>query len=120
MKRELTCIVCPMGCKIEVGFRPGGSHEIEYIRGNTCKRGEQYAKEECTHPMRMLATTVSCAEGGVVPVKTSKPIPKEKMFACMEAINQVKAVLPIHVGDVIIPNIMNTDVNIVASGNRER
>jgi CxxC motif-containing protein len=119
MKRELTCIVCPLGCKIEVGFKDGDPKTIEYVKGNTCKRGEVYAKNECTHPVRVLTTTVACNGGGVVSVKTDKAIPKEKLFACMELVNNVKVDLPIHIGDVIIENVAGTDANIVAAANRE-
>ena len=115
MKRELTCIVCPLGCKIEVGLDDNNPKSIEYIKGHTCKRGEEYARNECTHPKRVLTTTVACRGGGVVAVKTDKPIPKETLFACMEIINNIEVDLPIHIGDVIIENILDTQANIVAS-----
>ena len=79
MKRELTCIVCPLGCKMEVGFDPD-TKTVEYVKGNTCKRGEEYAKNECIRPVRVLTTTIACIDGGVVPVKTDKPIDKDKLF----------------------------------------
>lgn len=119
MKRELTCIVCPLGCKIEVGFAEEETKEIEYIKGNTCKRGAEYAQNECTHPTRVITSTVLCDDGSVIPVKTSMPIPKEKIFECMDAINSVKAVLPICAGDVIIKNVLNTDADVVSTVNRQ-
>lgn len=114
MKRELTCIVCPLGCKMEVGFDPD-TKTVEYVKGNTCKRGEEYAKNECIRPVRVLTTTVACIDGGVVPVKTDKPIDKDKLFVCMEIINNTKVDLPINIGDVIIENILDTGANIVAT-----
>jgi CxxC motif-containing protein len=119
MKRELTCIVCPLGCKIEVGLDDNNPKIIEYIKGYTCKRGEEYARNECTHPQRVLTTTVACKGGGVVAVKTDKPIPKELLFDCMEVINNAEVDLPIHIGDVIIENIIGTQANIVAAQNRD-
>lgn len=117
-KRELTCIVCPMGCKINITFND--ENEIENICGNTCKRGEEYAKNECTHPVRMVTTTALCENGEVVPVKTNIPIPKEKIFECMREINKLKVVLPISVGDVIIENVVGTDANIIVCCNKNK
>ncbi len=115
--RELTCIVCPMGCKIEVGFND--NNEIEYVKGNTCVRGEKYAKDECAHPVRMVTSTAICSNGEVIPVKTRIPIPKEKIFECMSEINKLNINLPIHVGAVIIKNVANTDSDIIACCNME-
>lgn len=114
MKQELVCIVCPLGCNIEVGFKDDGK-EIEYIKGNTCKRGSDYAREECTNPVRMVTTTVRCKDGSVVPVKTSKAIEKGKIFECMKIINNFKADLPICTGDVIIKNVLDTGADIIAT-----
>lgn len=116
MKRELTCIVCPLGCKMEVELK---DDEILSVTGNTCKRGSNYAIEECTHPTRMLTTTVVCADSTVVPVKTASPIPKEMLFPCMEELNKIEIPLPIKIGDVVIENILGTGVNIIATANKE-
>ena len=114
MIRELTCIVCPVGCCIRAEIIDG---RVVSIEGNTCPRGKVYAENECTNPMRTLTTTVKCADGTVVPVKTSKPIPKDKIFDAMEIINKAVSVLPISVGDVIIENVFGS--NIIAVANRE-
>ena len=45
-KRELTCIGCPLGCAVTVEMEGG---EILKITGNTCKRGEEYARKEVTN-----------------------------------------------------------------------
>ncbi len=120
MKRELVCIVCPLGCKIEVGFKDENSKEIEYINGNTCKRGEKYATEECTCPTRMVTSTVLCGNGDVVPVKLDRNIPKEKIFECMSQINNCKIPLPISSGDVIIKNVAGTDANVIVTVNKSK
>ncbi|MBR4723815.1 MAG: DUF1667 domain-containing protein, partial [Clostridia bacterium] len=62
MKRNLTCIVCPMGCSIDVEFENG---EVLSVTGNTCKRGAEYAKNECISPVRTITSTVKCADGSV-------------------------------------------------------
>ena len=113
MQRELTCIVCPMGCSLVVELEDG---KVKSVSGNTCKRGEEYANNECTNPMRTVTTTVKCDDGTPLPVKTEKPIPKEKIFECMKIINNSTAHLPISVGDVIIEDVFV--INVVATAAR--
>ena len=116
MKRNLTCIVCPLGCNLEVSFDE--QNNIQSITGNTCKRGAVYAEEECTHPSRVITTTVLCDDGCVVPVKTNKPIPKEKIFECMKQINACVVSLPLKAGDVIIKGVVGTDSDIIATADK--
>ncbi len=118
MKRELVCITCPMGCPLVVELTDDGK-EIISITGNTCPRGAVYAEAECTHPERVITSTVMCSDGGVIPVKTNGAIPKDKIFDCMKAINQVKQDLPISAGDVIIENIFGMGVDVIAVANRK-
>ncbi len=114
MTRNLTCIVCPKGCSLTVEL---DGKNIVSVSGHTCKRGEEYAINECTAPMRTLTTTVALVGGGVVPVKTDKTVPKELLFECMEAVNAVKAPADVKLGDVIIENILGTGANLVATRN---
>ena len=113
MKREMTCIVCPLGCKLTVELE---NNQVLSVSGNTCPRGEKYAQNECTNPQRTVTTTIKCADGSVVAVKTDKTIPKEKMFECMKIINNTVAPLPIEVGDVIIEN--DFGANVVATAQK--
>ncbi|MDO5310959.1 MAG: DUF1667 domain-containing protein [Clostridia bacterium] len=106
-ERELTCIVCPMGCGIKVVL---DGNEVVSVSGNTCPRGEAYAKTECVNPVRVITSTVRCDNGEVLPVKTAQPIPKEKIGECMKIINSHIAHLPVSVGDVIIENVFGTDI----------
>lgn len=115
MTRELTCIRCPLGCVITVSF--GDDGEIAEIKGNTCPRGAEYARTECTAPTRTETSTVICDDGLPVPVKTDRPIPKDKMFECMKVINRLGASLPVHIGDVIARNVFGA--NIVATAERK-
>lgn len=112
--RKLTCIVCPMGCSMEVDYNNG---KINSISGNMCKRGETYAAEELSCPKRMITTTVEVTNGTEkrVPVKTSGTIDKSRINEIIEVIAQVKVEAPLNIGDVIIPNILNTGVDIVAT-----
>ena len=75
MKRNLICIVCPIGCEMEVTIDENG---IINVVGNNCPRGQKYALTECENPERVITTTILCNNGKVLPVKTSRPIPKDK------------------------------------------
>ena len=116
MKRELTCIVCPIGCQLSVTLENG---VVTEVTGNTCPRGKQYAIDECVSPVRTITTTARTTEGGVIPVKTDRPIPKDLMFACMKEINSSIVTLPAHIGDIVIKNLLNTGANVVVTANME-
>ncbi|MCR5150078.1 MAG: DUF1667 domain-containing protein [Clostridiales bacterium] len=115
MTKNITCVACPMGCGITVEIADNG--EILSVTGNTCKRGDAYARTECTHPERSLATTVRVDNGmtNVVPCKSATALPKEKIFDCMKVINTARASAPVKIGDVLVENILDTGVNIVAT-----
>ena len=114
-KRELICVSCPIGCAITVELDDNG--EVLSVTGNTCKRGDSYARQECTHPERMLTSTVKveCGRLPVVPVKSSLPVPKEMLFDCMKEINKITVKAPVHIGDVVLSNILDTGVDIVTT-----
>ena len=114
MTRELTCIVCPKGCQLTVELN---GKEIVSISGHTCKRGEEYAKNECTAPMRTITSTAAILGGGVVPVKTDKAIPKELMFECMAEINKARVSPDAKLGDVVVENILGTGANVITTRN---
>ncbi|MFW6116012.1 MAG: DUF1667 domain-containing protein, partial [Chloroflexota bacterium] len=107
---ELICVTCPMGCTLDV------THEGETIidvDGATCKRGVDYAKEELTDPRRMVTTTVRVAGGlhPLLPVYTSAPIPKARIFDLLAAIRQVEVQAPLKVGDVVLEDVVDTEVD---------
>ena len=114
MIRELTCIVCPIGCSLTAEIE---NDKVVSVKGNTCPRGKVYAEAECTHPMRTVTSTMRCSNGEMVSVKTDSTIPKDKMFECMDIINKTTVKLPVHVGDVLIENVFGS--NIVATQNKE-
>jgi len=117
MKKEYTCVVCPEGCRITVEFGSGG--EIISVTGNRCKRGDTYVRQESIAPKRNISTTVMLENSNeiVFPVKTSAPIPKEKIFEVMNLCKKASATAPIKIGDVIIKNVANTGSDIVATAN---
>lgn len=113
-KRELTCIGCPLGCTVTVTMNGG---TVEAVEGNTCKRGDEYARKEVTNPTRIVTSTVR-VEGGKNPtaaVKTREDIPKGKIFDCIREIKSVTVQAPVHIGDVILRNTAGTGVDVVAS-----
>lgn len=115
MQKNIICVSCPMGCGITVELNDKG--EVVSVTGNTCKRGDAYARSECTHPVRSLATTVR-VDGGVhnvVPCKSAGPLPKDKIFDCMKEISVVRVKAPVTLGDVLVENICGTGINIVAT-----
>ena len=116
MLRELICINCPMGCHLKVDV------ENRTVTGNNCKRGEEYGINEVTNPLRIVTTTVKIKEGEypVIPVKTEKAIPKGLIFNAMEEMNKIVVEAPVKMGDIIIENILNTGVNVIASRDIER
>ena len=115
-ERNLTCIGCPLGCSITVRMESGSVISVE---GNTCKRGDDYARKEVTNPTRIVTTTVRVSGGSeaMVSVKTKSDIPKDKIFDCVRALKNVKVEAPVHIGDVICNDIAGTGVDIVATKN---
>lgn len=115
-ERYLTCISCPMGCPLTVVMRDG---EVVSVSGNTCKRGDVYARKEVTNPTRIVTTTVRVTGGSadMVSVKTKEDIPKGKIFDCVEALKDVTVQAPVRIGDVIIADVAGTGVAIVATKN---
>jgi len=113
-EKEITCIICPIGCKILV--KTDGKH-IKNLDGNKCKRGIDYAEHEALDPRRMLTTSVF-VDGGewpLVSVKSTKPVPKEKIFNVLKEIRKTKVNAPVKSGQRILNNVANTDINIVAT-----
>lgn len=114
MKKEIICTVCPRGCHIMV---EGEGDQVISVADYGCKRGLEYASSEYAHPVRILTTTVKMSgiENDLLPVRSNKPVPKEKLFDCMEAIRAMEVKLPVARYDVIISNICGTGVDIIAT-----
>ena len=112
--RKLTCIGCPMGCQLTVTMQDGAVVEVT---GNTCKRGDDYARKEVTNPTRIVTSTVPVKGGRIAMVscKTKNDIPKDKIFDCMAAIEKVEVNAPVHIGDVIVKDVCGTGVDVIAT-----
>ncbi len=113
-KRELICIGCPLGCALTVEI---DGAEVVSVTGNTCKRGDVYARKEVTNPTRIVTSSVK-VEGGTlaaVSVKTKEDIPKGKIFECVTALKDVSVKAPVNIGDVILADVAGTGVDIIAT-----
>lgn len=106
------CIMCPLGCPLEISEENG---KITVV-GNTCKRGEKYGVDEFSHPSRVLTTLVRISGGGIAAVKTSCAIPKEKLFDVAAAVEGLYAPCDVNVGDVVLKNPIGLDCDIVVTG----
>ena len=103
--RELTCIGCPLGCAITVTM--DGS-TVTAVTGNTCPRGDAYARKEVTNPTRIVTSTVR-VNGGIYPmanVKTASDIPKGRIFDCVNALKDITVNAPLKIGDVVLSDII--------------
>ena len=110
---EITCINCPVGCRLSVILKDG---QVVSVTGNTCKRGETYARQECVDPQRMV-TAVIPVEGSAMPlsVKTRTPIPKKLIRACMAELAAVRLSAPVAAGSDVLPDVCGTGVDIIAT-----
>ena len=113
---NLICIGCPLGCPLTVEME---GNEVKSVSGNTCPRGDAYAKKELTNPTRIVTSTVRVSGGklAMVSVKTQSDIPKDKIFECVKALKDVDMVAPVKIGDVVLENVAGTGVNVIATKN---
>lgn len=111
-KQELVCIGCPMGCALQVELKNG---TVFRVSGNTCKRGDIYARKEVTNPTRIVTTTVRVEGGGVLPVKTKEDIPKGKIMDCVNELKKVEVQPPIQIGQVILEDTAGTGIDVIAT-----
>lgn len=112
--KKLTCICCPLGCSIEADMQ-GGS--VVAVRGNGCPNGEKYAHTELTAPVRTLTSTVALVNSKrgmrLAPVRSSEPIPKDKLFDCMKEIANISVSAPVRIGDTVLQNAAGTGISII-------
>ena len=114
--RELTCIGCPLGCSLTVTMENG---EVTSVTGNTCPRGDAYARKEVTNPTRIVTSTVRVSGGKAVMVscKTASDIPKGKIFDIAKELKAVEVAAPVHIGDVLVKDVAGTGVDVIATKN---
>lgn len=112
MSSEVFCIVCPLGCRIQVKEEEG---KLTFQGG--CPRGKSYAEQEVTHPCRVVTTTVRVRSGEIprLPVRTSRGFPKDRIFALMEFLRSFEVEAPVRCGEVLVRDLLGTGVDLVAT-----
>ncbi len=112
-KRELTCIQCPLSCRVTVS---GEGDQLKFT-GNQCKQGIEYARQEVTNPTRTLTTTIATAfpDFPLLPVRTAGEVPLGKIFEIMKVIRAVQVEQRLKPGDVILEIIPGTDKALIAT-----
>jgi CxxC motif-containing protein len=111
---RLTCVLCPVGCELEVRKDPAGELQIQ---GNQCDKGIPFAVEEVLHPERNLATSVPVrgTAAKMVSVRLSRSVPREMIFPILAEIAKLRPEAPVRRGQVLIADILGTGVDVVAT-----
>lgn len=107
MKRNLICILCPRGCSLTAQQDNGWT-----VTGNSCHRGEKYAIDECTNPLRTVTSVLRIGNraGIMVSVKTSVPVSKGRMQSVMEKLRSTCVDAPVRIGDVLLKDVCGADI----------
>lgn len=119
METAITCISCPLGCRLSVTLE---NAYVKSVAGASCSRGRAYAEMEVTCPTRIVTSTVPVRGSNLkmVSVKTHKPIPKNLIFDCLKSMIGVEAHAPVRIGDIVIENVCGTGVNVVATRSADK
>lgn len=117
---QFNCTTCPSECLLTVEIEresDGSVAAVRSVTGNSCPRGDKFAHQELTCPMRVLTTTVAVSSGdeALLPVRTAEAIPLELHAQAMALIRGLVINAPIHMGDIILPNLLDTNINLIAS-----
>ncbi len=118
-KKHFTCVICPIGCEIDVELQDSNVVSIE---GSKCAKGKEFVSQELKEPMRILTTTIRMkgAKWAMLPVRTDKPIPKRLLFMVMKELQNIELKAPVQMSDVIIRDIAGTGANILATRNMKK
>lgn len=117
---QFNCTTCPSECllTVEVEHDANGTVvEVRSVTGNNCPRGDKFAHQELTCPMRVLTTTVAVSDGdeALLPVRTADAIPLALHAQAMNLIRSVVVEAPIRMGDIVLKNLLNTNIDLIAS-----
>ena len=117
---QLNCTTCPSECLLTVEVERNADGSIAAVRsvtGNSCPRGDKFAHQELTCPMRVLTTTVAVSGGdeALLPVRTAEAIPLELHAQAMALIRGLVVNAPIHMGDVVLEDLLDTGIDLIAS-----
>lgn len=117
---QFNCTTCPSECLLTVEAErdaDGALVEVRSVTGNSCPRGDTFAHQELTCPMRVLTTTVavSGSDEALLPVRTAEAIPLELHAQAMDLIRGLMVKAPIRMGDVVLEDLLGTSINLIAS-----
>lgn len=113
IEREIVCVVCAKGCRAEAWEGEDGSVQL---RGPLCRNGREYVQLEFRDPRRIITSTVRVEGSGCrLPVRSRGPVPKGRLMECMREIRRLKVSLPVHIGDVLIADLLGTGQDLIAS-----
>ena len=117
---QFNCTTCPSECLLTVEVERDSNDALMGVRsvtGNSCPRGDTFAHQELTCPMRVLTTTVAVSGGdeALLPVRTAEAIPLALHPQAMDHIRGVVVDAPIRMGDVVLENLLDTNINLIAS-----
>jgi len=114
-EKEIICVICPNSCRLKVSQDPN-TKEIT-VEGHLCPRGKKYGISEYSNPVRMLITTMRVEKGKlpIIPIRSTEPIPKSLLLDAVKVVNDTHCSAPIKMGDVLIDNILNTKISVIAS-----
>lgn len=119
--RHFHCTTCPSECALTIETRidENGVEHVLLVQGNRCARGRKFAEQEIIRPMRILATTIVVRGGDekLLPVRTARPIPRDLHLSAMRDIRHTSVTAPVHMGDVVMSDLLGTGVDLVASMN---
>ena len=118
-KKQFTCVICPIGCEIDVELQ--GS-DVVSMEGNKCAKGKEFVLQELEEPMRILTTTVRVkgAKWAMLPVRTDKSIPKRLLFTALKELQDIELKAPVNMSDVVVRDVAGTDASIIATRNMKR
>ena len=121
---KFNCTTCPSECllTVEVERDADGVAEVRSVAGNSCPRGDKFAHQELICPMRVLTTTVAVSGGdeALLPVRTAEAIPLALHAQAMDLIRGLVVEAPIRMGDVVLENLLDTNINLIASMDIDR
>jgi CxxC motif-containing protein len=118
-KRHFVCVVCPIGCEIDVVHQ--GSKIIS-MDGNKCEKSREFVNQELLEPMRILTTTVRIqgSKWPVIPVRTDKAIPKRLFPRIMRKLGHIRLQAPVNMLDVVVRDVLHTGANVIATRSMPR
>ena len=122
---QFNCTTCPSECLLTVEIERdvnGNVARVRSVTGNSCPRGDKFAHQELTCPMRVLTTTVAVSGGdeALLPVRTAEAIPLALHAQAMALIRGVVVKAPIRMGDVVLEDLLDTNIDLIASMDIEK